>query len=161
MANDAPGPGDRAPEFTLPDADGRRVSLAEFRGQPVILYFYPKDDTPGCTTEACNFRDRSEELKKAGAVVLGVSPDSPERHRKFINKFSLDFPLLADQEHTVQNAYGVRKSKMLYGKTALGVERSTFLIGPDGVIRREWRKVKVDGHVDEVLEALRETTKTR
>jgi peroxiredoxin Q/BCP len=122
----------------------------------VVLYFYPKDMTPGCTIEACDFRDRTKDIAAAGAVVLGVSPDSVESHHKFIAKHSLSFPLLADRDNAIQVAYGVRRSKSMYGKTFLGVERSTFLIDGEGALRRIWRKVKVDGHADEVLDAVRE-----
>lgn len=148
--------GDRAPDFAAPSTDGSHVSLSDFRGKTVVLYFYPKDLTPGCTVEACDFRDRTREIAAAGAVVLGVSPDSVESHRKFTDKHSLSFPLLADRDNALQAAYGVRRLKSLYGRTFLGVDRSTFLIDGQGVIRRVWRKVKVDGHAEEVLEAIRE-----
>jgi peroxiredoxin Q/BCP len=140
----------------MASTEGGQASLADFRGKIVVLYFYPKDMTPGCTIEACDFRDREAALRKAGAVVLGVSPDSVESHHKFAAKHSLGFPLLADPDHTVQKAYGVRRRKILYGRSFLGVERSTFLIDGEGVIRRAWRKVKVAGHGEEVLDAVRE-----
>ena len=148
--------GDRAPDFTAASTDGSPISLSDLRGKTVVLYFYPKDMTPGCTTEACDFRDREAAIAKSGAVVLGVSPDSVESHRKFTAKHSLPFPLLADQDHALQAAYGVRRPKSLYGRTFLGVERSTFLIDGKGVIRRVWRKVKVAGHAEEVLDAIRD-----
>jgi len=147
--------GDRAPDFALPSTDGSRVALADLRGRHVVLYFYPKDMTPGCTIQACDFRDRQDAIAAAGAVVLGVSPDPVDSHAKFTEKHGLAFPLLADTENVVQNAYGVRKNRKLYGRTFLGVERSTFLIDGEGVIRRVWRKVKAEGHADEVLDALR------
>lgn len=153
---DAPQEGDRAPDFKLSSTEGGEISLVDFRGKTVVLFFYPKDMTPGCTIEACDFRDRQAELRKAGAVVLGVSPDSVESHHKFVAKHSLGFPLLADPDHVAQKAYGVRRKKLLYGRSFLGVERSTFLIDGAGVIRRAWRKVKVDGHGDEVLDAVKE-----
>lgn len=156
MAENGPLEGDPAPGFTLASTEGRDVSLADFQGKTVVLFFYPKDMTPGCTIEACDFRDREAALQKAGAVVLGVSPDSVESHKKFAAKHSLAFPLLADPDHAAQKAYGVRRPKTLYGRTFLGLERSTFLIDGKGVIRRAWRKVKVDGHGEEVLDAVRE-----
>lgn len=155
MANEAPRPGDLAPDFRLPSTEGRDITLSEHRGRPVVLYFYPKDMTPGCTTEACDFRDRHDALRSAGAVLLGVSPDPVAAHHRFAGKHALPFPLLADEEHAAQLAYGVRKKKSMYGRTFLGVERSTFLIDAEGILRRVWRKVKVAGHADEVLEAVR------
>jgi peroxiredoxin Q/BCP len=149
-----PQAGDLAPAFQLPDQDGNTVSLSQHAGKHVVLYFYPKDDTPGCTTEACGFRDEHSALGKAGAVVLGVSADSVERHRKFAAKYSLPFPLLADTEHTLCDAYGVWGEKSLYGRTFQGITRATFLIGPDGRVKQVWPKVKVAGHVAEVLAAL-------
>jgi thioredoxin-dependent peroxiredoxin len=148
-------PGQKAPDFTLPDQDGTPVSLKSLRGQPVVLYFYPKDDTPGCTKEACDFRDAQPRLTKGKAVVLGVSLDSGESHRKFIAKFSLPFRLLSDEDAKVSKAYGVYKQKSMYGKTYWGIERSTFVIDEDGAIKTIFRKVKVDGHVDEVQAALK------
>jgi peroxiredoxin Q/BCP len=149
-----PQPGDQAPGFQLPDQDGNLVTLAQHAGKHVVLYFYPKDDTPGCTTEACDFRDQHSALVAAGAVVLGVSADSAASHQKFATKFSLPFPLLADTEHTLAEAYGVWGEKSLYGRTFLGITRATFLIGPDGRVKQVWPKVKVNGHVQEVLAAL-------
>ena len=145
-----------APDFTLQDDRGENVRLSSFRGQPVVLYFYPKDDTPGCTKEACSFRDRNSELAARGASVLGVSPDDVASHARFRDKFGLNFPLLADPEHRVAEAYGAWREKNLYGRKSMGIQRSTFLIGPDGVVRRAWPKVAVDGHDDEVLAALDE-----
>ncbi|MEW6544428.1 MAG: thioredoxin-dependent thiol peroxidase [Nitrospirota bacterium] len=149
------GRGDRAPDFSLPDQNGKTVSLKSLKGSPVVLYFYPKDDTPGCTKEACGFRDAEARIKKAGAIVLGVSLDGPESHRKFIGKYNLPFSLLCDEEAVVSKAYGVYKRKSLYGKTYWGIERSTFVIGPDGIVKAAFRKVKVDGHTDEVLAVLK------
>jgi thioredoxin-dependent peroxiredoxin len=149
-----PDVGKKAPAFTLPDQDGKPVSLADFKGKPVVLYFYPKDDTPGCTQEACDFRDASAALRKAGAVVLGVSPDDSTRHGKFAAKFKLPFPLLADTEHAVALAYGAWAEKSMYGRKYMGIVRSTFLIGKDGLVAEVWPKVKVKGHVEEVRKAL-------
>lgn len=147
--------GKKAPAFSLKDQDGNTVKLADFAGKNVVLYFYPKDDTPGCTTEACNFRDEHSKLQKAGAVVLGVSPDSEARHAKFRAKYSLPFTLLADPEHEVAEKYGAWGEKSLYGKKYLGILRSTFLIGKDGKVAKVWPKVKVADHAAEVLEALK------
>jgi peroxiredoxin Q/BCP len=146
--------GQTAPDFTLPADDGREVKLSELRGKPVVLYFYPKDDTPGCTKEACAFRDRSGDLKATGAVVLGVSPDDVASHGEFRDKYSLNFPLLADTDHQVAERYGAWREKNMYGKKSVGIQRSTFLIGPDGTVRKVWKKVNVDGHDEEVLAAL-------
>jgi thioredoxin-dependent peroxiredoxin len=146
--------GQSAPEFTLPADDGREVKLSGLRGKPVVLYFYPKDDTPGCTKEACSFRDRSGDLKATGAVVLGVSPDDVASHGEFRDKYSLNFPLLADTDHQVAERYGAWREKNMYGKKSMGIQRSTFLIGPDGTVRKVWKKVNVDGHDEEVLAAL-------
>ena len=150
-----PQAGDQAPAFQLADQDGNPVSLAQFAGRSVVLYFYPKDDTPGCTVEACGFRDEHSALEAAGAVVLGVSADSTASHRKFATKFNLPFPLLADVDRTLSEAYGVWGEKSLYGRKFMGITRATFLIGPDGVLKQVWPKVKVNGHVAEVLAALR------
>lgn len=147
--------GDKAPELAIPDQDGTPVTLKDLKGKPVVLYFYPKDDTPGCTKESCNFRDSISAIRKTGAVILGVSNDSQSSHRKFITKYQLPFPLLSDEDKTVSKAYGVYKEKSMYGKKYWGIERSTFVIGRDGTIKSVFRKVKVDGHVDEVLAALK------
>ena len=146
--------GQPAPDFTLPDQDGHEVTLSDQKGKPVVLYFYPRDDTPGCTREACNFRDARAEYEKAGARVIGVSPDNPASHKKFAAKYELPFTLVADTERTVCQAYGVWKEKNLYGKKSMGVERTTFLIDRDGIVRKVFPKVKVDGHSDAVLEAI-------
>jgi peroxiredoxin Q/BCP len=148
--------GDPAPDFTAATQDGTEVSLSDFRGRPVVLYFYPRDNTPGCTTEACGFRDHWAELEAAGAVVLGVSTDSVRRHANFARKYELPFRLVADPEHEVVRAYGVEGEKRFMGRTSVGTYRVTFLIGPDGRIRRIWPKVKVKEHAAEVLAALRE-----
>lgn len=147
--------GAKAPELGLPDQDGNAVSLKDFKGKQVVLYFYPKDDTPGCTQESCDFRDSMAPIKKAGAVVVGVSFDGQASHQKFIKKFSLPFTLLSDTEKTVANAYGVYKEKSMYGKKYWGIERSTFVIDQQGLLKAIFRKVKVTGHVDEILEALK------
>jgi len=147
--------GDKAPPFTLTADDGSKVKLADLKGSPVVLYFYPRDDTPGCTREACAFRDRSQELKKLGARVYGVSPDDVASHVKFKGKYKLNFPLLADQDHKVAEKFGAWREKNMYGKKTMGIVRSTFLIGPDGVIKRVWRSVKVDGHDAAVIESLK------
>ena len=146
--------GEKAPDFSMPDDSGNTVKLSALRGKPVVLYFYPKDDTPGCTKEACAFRDRSADLEKRGAVVLGVSPDDVASHARFRDKFHLNFPLLADAGHKVAEKYGAWREKNFYGKVSMGVQRSTFLIDADGVVRKAWKKVSVDGHDEEVLEAL-------
>jgi peroxiredoxin Q/BCP len=146
--------GDYAPSFTVLTNGGGKISLADFKGQNVILYFYPKDDTPGCTKEACNFRDGFEEFKKRGAIILGVSPDTVKKHDKFVEKFTLPFPLLADDEKKIAQAYGVWGEKMFMGRKYMGVHRVTFLIGPDGKIKKIWPKVKPEEHAQEVLAAL-------
>ena len=148
--------GDKAPAFSVKDDTGQTVKLSDFKGKKVVLYFYPKDDTPGCTKEACNFRDGIAALKKRGAVVLGVSADSVESHKKFKTKFSLNFPLLADTDRAIIEAYDVWKEKSMYGKKYMGIERTTFVIGSDGKISHIFPKVKVDQHADEVLAALDE-----
>jgi thioredoxin-dependent peroxiredoxin len=147
--------GHPAPEFTLSTDAGDSVSLADLRGQTVVLYFYPKDNTSGCTTQACGIRDAWAEFEATGAVVLGVSPDGEASHAKFRSKYDLPFTLLADTDHAVAEAYGVWVEKSMYGKTYMGVERSTFVIGPDGVVQRVFRKVKPAEHADQVLEVLR------
>jgi thioredoxin-dependent peroxiredoxin len=146
--------GKAAPEFSVEASGGAKVSLKELRGKWVVLYFYPKDDTPGCTKEACGFRDSFKRVEAFGAIVLGVSPDNPASHEKFIRKYELPFMLLSDPGHKVAETYGVWVEKNMYGVRKMGIERSTFLIAPDGSIRRAWRKVKVDGHVEAVLEEL-------
>ncbi len=146
--------GDLAPDFVLPSDEGRPVRLSDFRGKRVVLYFYPKDDTPGCTTQACDLRDHLGVLQELGAVVLGVSPDPVASHGKFRQKYGLNFPLLSDEEHRVAETYGVWKEKNLYGKKTWGIERSTFLIDEEGRIREVWRKVNPKGHAERVREAL-------
>jgi peroxiredoxin Q/BCP len=146
--------GKPAPEFELTSDSGETVSLASLRGKPVVLYFYPKDDTPGCTAQACGIRDAWGEFERAGAVVLGVSPDDEASHAKFKQKYELPFPLLADTDHSVSEAYGVWGEKNLYGKTYWGVARSTFVIDADGTVAKVMRKVKPDTHADDVLAAL-------
>lgn len=146
--------GQKAPAVSLKDHNGQLVKLADFSGKNVVVYFYPKDDTPGCTIEACAFRDEHSKLVKRGAVVLGVSPDDEVSHRKFIGKFNLPFPLLVDKGHTVAEAYGAWGERNMYGKKYMGIIRSTFLIGPDGKIRAVWPKVKPEGHAEQVLAAL-------
>ncbi|GAA0597780.1 thioredoxin-dependent thiol peroxidase [Virgibacillus siamensis] len=148
--------GNQAPDFTLPNQDGNEVSLSDFKGKSVVLYFYPKDMTPGCTTEACEFRDAQESFSELDAIIIGVSPDPIERHQKFVDKHDLPFLLLADEDHKVAEAYGVWKLKKNFGKEYYGIERSTFIIDPDSNIQREFRKVKVDGHVEEALQAIRD-----
>jgi peroxiredoxin Q/BCP len=148
-------PGDKAPAFKLADETGKPVSLSDFKGKQVVLYFYPKDSTPGCTTEACDFRDNLNRIAKTGAVVLGVSADSSESHRKFKEKQGLNFPLLSDPDKKAIEAYGVWQEKSLYGRKFMGIVRSTFIIDGKGSIAKVFPKVKVAGHVDEVLEALK------
>jgi peroxiredoxin Q/BCP len=147
--------GAKAPAFSLTADDGSKVRLADLKGLPVVLYFYPKDDTPGCTKEACAFRDAEGELQRLGARVLGVSPDSVESHAKFRDKFGLNFPLLADPDHAVAEKYGAWREKNMYGKKSMGVQRSTFLIDSAGKVAKLWKRVSVDGHADQVLEALK------
>lgn len=145
-----------APEFALPATGGGELSLNDLRGKTVVLYFYPRDNTPGCTREGQDFRDRYEDFRAAGAEVIGVSRDSVRKHENFKAKHEFPFPLLADEDETACRAYGVLKEKKLYGKAHIGIERSTFLIDAEGVLRREWRGVKVPGHADEVLAAVRD-----
>lgn len=146
--------GDKAPGFSLPADSGETISLKDLKGKPVVLYFYPKDDTPGCTVEACEFRDSWRAVKKTGAVVLGVSPDTVASHQKFRAKYQLPFTLLADDGHAVAEAYGVWGEKSMYGRKYQGILRTTFLIGGDGRIVRVFEKVKPKGHAAEVLAAL-------
>ncbi|MFD1204432.1 MULTISPECIES: thioredoxin-dependent thiol peroxidase [Sporosarcina] len=151
--------GMKAPQFSLPNENGEIVSLTDFEGKKyVVLYFYPKDLTPGCTTQACDFRDSHEDFSDLNAVILGVSPDSEESHRKFIEKKGLPFSLLIDENKEVAERYGVWKMKKMFGKEYMGIERSTFLIDPTGTVVKEWRKVKVNGHIEEVLNTLRQLT---
>jgi thioredoxin-dependent peroxiredoxin len=147
-------PGDKAPQFSLPSDDGKTMSLKDLKGKKVILYFYPKDLTPGCTTEACDFRDALPDIKKKKAVVVGISRDSLDKHEKFKTKHELNFPLLSDADGKVCAAYGVWKEKSLYGRKFMGIERTTFVIDGSGKIASIFQKVKVNGHVDELLGAL-------
>ena len=147
--------GQQAPDFSLPSSTGENLSLSDLRGKTVVLYFYPKDNTLGCTQQACAFRDQHAAFAESGAVVVGVSPDPIKSHDKFISKFELPFVLLADEEHAVCELYGVWKEKNMYGKKYWGVERTTFLIDEDGNIAKVYPKVKVAGHVDKVLEDVR------
>jgi peroxiredoxin Q/BCP len=146
--------GQMAPDFTLSDDHGAKVKLSALRGTPVVLYFYPKDDTPGCTREACSFRDRKSEIAKAGIKIFGISPDSVESHQEFRDKFTLNFPLLADVDHKVAERYGAWREKNMYGKKSMGIQRSTFLIDADGRVAKVWKSVQVDGHDAKVLEAV-------
>ncbi|MBL8810683.1 MAG: thioredoxin-dependent thiol peroxidase [Planctomycetaceae bacterium] len=148
----------KAPAFSLKATDGSTVKLSDYKGKYVVLYFYPKDDTPGCTREACAFRDRQKEIQDLGAAVLGVSADSVEKHQKFTQKFELNFPLLADTEHELAEKYGAWREKNMYGKVSMGIQRSTFIIDPAGKIAKLWKKVSVDGHDDQVIDALKELT---
>ena len=146
--------GDKAPEFSLPSTDGSIVSLKDFKGKKVVLYFYPKDDTSGCTKEACSFRDNLARVKKKGAVLIGVSADSVGSHKTFTEKYDLPFPLISDEEKSMIKAYGVWKEKSMYGRKYMGIERTTFIIDEKGKIAHIFPKVKVDGHTDEVLAVL-------
>jgi peroxiredoxin Q/BCP len=153
-------PGQTAPELNLVDQDGARVKLADLAGSWVVLYFYPKDDTPGCTTEACEFTDSIEDFASLDAVVLGCSPDPPERHQRFIAKHELKLRLLSDPEHRVMEAYGAWGEKKMYGRTSMGVIRSTVILDPEGRVAHHWRRVRAAGHaakVQETLEKLRQT----
>ncbi|HEY6771428.1 MAG TPA: thioredoxin-dependent thiol peroxidase [Solirubrobacterales bacterium] len=150
--------GDQAPDFALPDQDGNEVTLSELRGQPVVLYFFPKADTPGCTTQACGIRDHRNDYEGTGARVVGVSPDTVTAQKKFAEKYGLDFTLLADENHEVADLYGVWGEKKMYGKTYLGVTRATFLIDPDGKVAKVFPKVSPKTHDEVVLEALGELT---
>lgn len=148
----------KAPAFSLKSTDGSTVKLSDYKGKYVVLYFYPKDDTPGCTREACAFRDRQKEIQELGAEVLGVSADSVDKHLKFTQKFDLNFPLLADTEHELAEKYGAWREKNMYGKVSMGIQRSTFIIDPAGKVAKLWKKVSVDGHDDQVIDALKELT---
>jgi thioredoxin-dependent peroxiredoxin len=148
--------GELAPDIELPASNGKTVKLSDFRGKNVVLYFYPKDMTPGCTSEACDFRDAYKEFSDINTVILGVSPDPINRHEKFIEKHGLPFLLLSDEDHKLAEAFGVWKLKKNFGKEYMGIERSTFVIDKDGKIVKEWRKVKVKGHVEETLQYVRE-----
>jgi peroxiredoxin Q/BCP len=151
--------GKKAPEFTLPASNGEKVNLSDFRGKNVVLYFYPKDMTPGCTTQACDFRDAFGLFEAEDTVILGVSPDPLDKHAKFIEKYGLPFLLLVDEQHEAAELYGVWKLKKNFGKEYMGIERSTFLINKEGELVKEWRKVKVKGHVEEVLNYIKEQLK--
>ena len=146
--------GDRAPAFTLPDQDGTRVSLKDFAGKQVVVYFYPADDTPGCTKEACQFNDNLRAFSRAGVAVVGISPDNAAKHTKFRSKYGLKFPLLPDADHGVKERYGARGEKTMYGKKTVGVIRSTFLIGANQKVQRAWYNVRADGHAEKVLAEL-------
>lgn len=148
--------GEKAPQFSLLSSEGKQVCLSDYLGKNVVLYFYPKDMTPGCTTEACDFRDFHKDFSDANAVILGVSPDPITRHEKFIEKYNLPFELLADENQEAAIAYGVWKLKKNFGKEYMGIERSTFVIDQNGVLVKEWRKVKVKGHVEEALSYIKE-----
>jgi thioredoxin-dependent peroxiredoxin len=148
---------DKAPDFTLQDENGQEVSLKDLRGKTVVLYFYPRADTPGCTIEACEFRDGYKKIQKTGAVLLGISPDTPKAQKKFQEKFQLPFPLLADADKKVAIAFAVLKEKNMYGKKVMGVARTTFIIGPDGKIEHIFPKVKPEGHAEEVLAYLKKS----
>ncbi|MBR7795275.1 thioredoxin-dependent thiol peroxidase [Agaribacter marinus] len=148
--------GEKVANLTLPDQDGNQVSLSDFQGKHVVLYFYPKDMTPGCTTEACDFRDAHESFKELDAVIIGISPDPTTSHQKFMEKHDLPFLLLADEDHQVAEQFGVWKLKKNFGKEYYGIERSTFIIDKEGTLQQEYRKVKVKGHVEEALTYIRE-----
>ncbi|MEH7376203.1 MULTISPECIES: thioredoxin-dependent thiol peroxidase [Bacillaceae] len=148
--------GMKVPNFELEANNGETVNLSKFRGTNVVIYFYPKDMTPGCTTEACDFRDQIQQFTEVNAVILGVSPDPVDRHQKFVEKYGLPFLLLADTEHLLAEAFGVWKLKKNFGKEYMGIERSTFIIDKEGKLVKEWRKVKVKGHVEEALSYIRE-----
>jgi peroxiredoxin Q/BCP len=149
-------PGKKAPSFSLPDQDGTKHSLSDYAGKPVVIYFYPKDDTPGCTKESCAFQDNLPKFKKSKAAILGVSVLNSASKAKFAAKFGLTFPLLADEDHAMIEKYGVWQEKSMYGKKYMGVARTTYLIGADGKVVKRWDGVKVDGHAEEVLAAVNE-----
>lgn len=149
--------GKQAPDFELPEAGGKMVALEELLGKgKLVLYFYPKDMTPGCTAEACGFRDNLDAIRRLGTEVVGISPDSPESHQKFTAKHALNFTLLSDVNNRVSKLYGVYKKKSLYGREFMGIERTTFVIGPDGIVHKVFPRVKVEGHTAEVIAALKE-----
>ena len=150
---------EKAPDFTLPDENGEPVTLSSFKGKPIVLFFYPRANTPGCTVEACEFRDTYKQMQKTGAVLLGISPDTPQAQKKFQEKFQLPFPLLADADKKVAVAFDVLKEKNMYGKKVMGIVRTTFIIGPDGKIQHIFPKVKAEGHAGEVLAYLKESAK--
>lgn len=149
-------PGQKAPAFTLKDHDGTSVKLKDLLGKPIVLYFYPRDDTPGCTKEACAFRDRYAELQATGATLLGVSTDTAESHLKFRQKYELPFALLVDTDAKMSEKYGAYREKNMYGKKSMGIQRSTYLIDASGKVAKVWKRVKVDGHDQQVLDALAE-----
>ena len=149
-------PGKKAPSFSLPDQEGKKHSLADYAGKPVVLYFYPKDDTPGCTKESCAFQDNLPKFKKSKAAVLGMSVLNSASKARFAAKYGLEFPLLADEDHAVMEKYGVWQEKSMYGKKYMGVARTTYLIGPDGKVVKRWDGVKVDGHAEDVLAAVQQ-----
>ncbi|MBF8249133.1 MAG: bcp [Bacteroidetes bacterium] len=146
--------GDKAPDFSLPTGEGKELSLKDFRGKKVVLYFYPKDDTPGCTREACSFEENLDAVRKKGAVVIGVSADSPDSHERFAKKYGLSFPLVSDEKKKIVESYGVWKQKSFMGRKYMGIERTTFVIDKEGKIQNKFEKVRVDGHTDQVLAAL-------
>lgn len=148
--------GKKAPAFTLSDDQGNKVKLSDLKGNPVVLYFYPRDDTPGCTKEACAFRDRYDEMQELGAQLFGVSADSAESHVKFKEKYSLPFPLLVDEKHAMLEKYGAWREKNMYGKKSMGIQRSTYLIDGEGKVAKLWKRVRVDGHDQQVIDALTE-----
>lgn len=152
-------PGDKAPNFSLKTDDGSTVSLSDYKGRTLVLYFYPKDDTPGCTKQACGFRDNLPEFGELNAAVLGVSKDNTASHEKFRSKFALNFPLGSDEDGAVCEAYGTWVEKSMYGRKYMGIDRATFLIVGNGVIAQVWRKVKVPGHVEEVMDAIKNLDK--
>ena len=150
---------DKAPDFRTTDENGKEVALKDFRGKTVVLYFYPKADTPGCTKEACEFRDTYKKIEKTGAILAGISADTATSQKKFQDKFSLPFMLLADADKKIANQFGVVKEKNMYGKKVMGIARTTFVIGPDGKIEHIFEKVKPEGHAEEVLEYLKQSAK--
>lgn len=152
--------GQKAPAFSLLDDQGRKVKLSDLRGKLVVLYFYPRDDTPGCTRQACAFRDHQSEWTELGVVVLGVSTDSVASHQKFRDKYQLSFPLLADEDHKISELYGAWREKNMYGKKSMGIQRSTYLIGSDGKVLKVWKRVQVDGHDIAVLQAVKDALHT-